>query len=387
MFVRIAEKYFGNNTQDIFLLHPEQLSRLIEAVWSGARTDINAPGTPLLSGERSSLRSLLKYRAADLLAGPDMGPVNRTVTDAYLAIGPEFGNLSNIDRIDWHHLSYAFMLENTRMVQIFHRVLFRFLHGEDLGTPSPQTVAWIRNTEFLFYRHLPGYQMMSVRSELRPDSEATRRNAYYRMLGMDLSHGTAEDKPYPYHKPGHSNRDFVSILEKLLYEIHQGLINRSNSAGVNTTDYATMTNLFQSLRNMLKLRRQGGNLAREEFNATVMMSWFHLTLLQENFSLIDDLGAKANSPEDRLIKIGKRVDMPANSKSGDFMELGEQLSKFLLEVEAGEYEVQANVKGLFDAINGDTDFQNMVTRILTLWSITTGRNIKAQAVRPALALR
>lgn len=383
MFLRIAEKYFSN-ASDLFLLHPEQIARLIEAVWTGVRTQ-NLDGSPLVSGDRSSLRPLLKYRIDDLLAVPDTGPANHQLTDLYLAIKANFPDPNGA--VDWHHLAYAFMLENTRMVQIFHRVLFRFLHGEDLGTPSAHTVAWLRNTEFLFFRHLPGYQVMSVRSELRPDSEATRRNAYYRMFGMDLSHGTAEDKPYPFHKPGHANRDFVSTLEKLLYEIHHGLVNRSNTSGTNTTDYASMTNLFQSLRNMLQLRRQGGNLARVEFNATVMLSWFHLTLLQEDFGLITDLGAKASSPEDRLIKIGKRVEMPANGKSGDFMELGEQLSKFLLEVEQGDYEDHNKVKGLFDPVNGNKDFQTNVTRILTLWSITTGRNIKAQAVRPALALR
>jgi hypothetical protein len=35
---------------------------------------------------------------------------------------------------------------------------------------------------------------------VRPDIHATRRNAYQRMFGMDLNHGTDDNKPYPYVK-------------------------------------------------------------------------------------------------------------------------------------------------------------------------------------------
>src|SRR3712207_7921894 len=40
-----------------------------------------------------------------------------------------------------------------------------------------------------FYRDLPLGFAGSVTSWLRPDLRATRRNTYYRLLGMDLTHG------------------------------------------------------------------------------------------------------------------------------------------------------------------------------------------------------
>lgn len=394
MFNRLAEKYFRTKTQDIFLLHPEQLLRMIEAVWSAAPTQVEV-GLPLESGSRPSLPSLLKYRVTDLLNGPQTGPTNPGIQARYDDLAVDFPNKlaaepptsSNTGRIDWNHLIYAYMLENTRMVQIFHRVLYAYAHGEDLGAPTPTTMAWLRNTEALFYRHLPGTFMMNIRSEIRPDPEAMRRNAYYRMFGMDLSHGTLDNKTYAFHKPSHSNREFVKVFEKLLYEIHMGLINRKNSSGVNTTDYASMVNQFKALANMLELRRQGGNLSREEFNACTLMSWLHLTLEQKDFSLMADLGARANSAEDRLIKIGKKVGMPANTHSGNFIELGSLMSHFLLLVEDKTYEDVLTVRNLFESTDPNNYFPPLMTKIVTQWSIATGRDIKAQAVRPALVLR
>lgn len=390
MFQRIAQLFFNNNTQDIFLLQPEQLLRLIEAVWTEAPVQ-NVDELPLLSGGRPSLPSLLKSDTASLLGGPTIDPqqTNLAIAGRFAAIGADLIGSKSVPaspfRVDWNHMIYAYMLENTRMVQIFHRVLNAYYTGEDLGTPSFQTAAWLRNTEALFYRHLPGSYMMNIRSEVRPDPEATRRNAYYRLLGMDLGHGTMDNKPYLFPKPSHSNKKFAATLEKLLYEINQGLINRGNSSGVNTTDYASMVNLFRTLANMLQLRRQGGNLSRVEFNAVTMMSWFHLTLQQTNFSLINDLGARANSPEDRLMKIGKKVGLPANPKSGNFLELGELLSEFLLQVEANQYDSVNAVQASFAP--GNTPFAQLLTRIINEYSIATGRNIKAQVARPALAGR
>ena len=36
----------------------------------------------------------------------------------------------------WHHLIYAYIIEQTRAYEIFERVLFEFLHGEVLEVAS-----------------------------------------------------------------------------------------------------------------------------------------------------------------------------------------------------------------------------------------------------------
>lgn len=384
MFFSLLSTGLRTNTQDIFLFHPEQLLRLMESVWVLSRTDSTKARNPLVHGDRSSLHSLLKYNETDLLGGPTTAANNAAINARYVALANDL--LNNAIVPTWDHLIYAYMLENTRMVQIFRRVLYLFTHGEELGIPSPETVAWLRNTEMLFYRLLPSSYLMNLRSEVRPDAEATRRNAYYRMFGMDLGHGNPANKPYDYHKPRHANRDFVTIMERLLREIHQTLINIRNSSGANTSDFAAMAELFKSLYNMLKLRRKGDNLAREEFNAVALMSWLQLTLQQQDFPLFADLNAQANQEEDRLLKVGERVGLGANPKSGNFIQLGELLSQFLIMVENGDYQSVTDLQNLFAVPSSNQPFVNMLTEIITQWSIATGRDIKATNVRRQPAL-
>lgn len=260
------------------------------------------------------------------------------------------------------------------MVQIFYKVLQAYRNGEELGTPSPETVLWLRNTEMLFYRHLPGFYTFSLRSEIRPDTEAIRRNAYYRMFGMDLGHGDLQDKPYSFPKPEHANQAFPKIIKQLLVEIYRAVINQSNTSGTNSTDFAAIARLSKELGKMLKERRQNGNLGQEEFNAVIMMSWFKHTLEQGEFPLFKDLGAKAGSPEDRLLKIGQKVKLPANAKSGSFFELAPRLSKWLLLIEDGEFETIPQVE---DAMKLQA-FRQHMTSIITDWSIATGMDIKRE---------
>src|SRR5829696_7434530 len=89
----------------------------------------------------------------------------------------------------WDHAIYAFMIENTRIFEIFDRVLREYEAGERFETPDLDTALWLRSTEALFCRELPPGFVGSLTSTLRPDTRATRRNTYYRLLGLDLNHG------------------------------------------------------------------------------------------------------------------------------------------------------------------------------------------------------
>ncbi|SEQ58519.1 hypothetical protein [Neolewinella agarilytica] len=272
----------------------------------------------------------------------------------------------------YHHLIYAYMLENTRMVQIFYRVLQGFHSGEDLSFPSKDTRKWLRNTEMLFFRHLSGFYSFSTRSEVRPDPEATRRNAYYRMFGMDLGYGTQQDKPYPFRKATQANTGFSKLVERLLAEIHRAIINVANTSGTNSTDPSSIAKLSKELKNMLKDRRNKQNLAQEEFAAVAMMSWFEYTLKKEDFALWNDLNVTASSPEDKLIQLGQKVKLPANPKSGSFFELADLLSKWMLLTEAGYFDSAGQVK----AALATREFREMMTEIITDWSLATGADIK-----------
>src|SRR5581483_6282646 len=86
----------------------------------------------------------------------------------------------------WKHLIYAYMIENTRVYEIFARVIAEFAFGERLGTPTTEeTQRWLRTTEQLFYSPDAPFQIYNLTSFIRPDARSVRRNAYQRMFGMD----------------------------------------------------------------------------------------------------------------------------------------------------------------------------------------------------------
>ena len=274
--------------------------------------------------------------------------------------------------LPFHHLVYAFALENTRMVEIFRRVVAEFTLGERLSLGSAATQRWAQVTEELFFTHPRPYSIRSITSDLRGNHGAVRRNAYYRILGLDLSHGQDDGSPYPYPKAEIANRDFSQLFEALLREVWLGFKNRSNSAGENATDDAAIDELLRRLREMLGARRLGGALLREEFDAITMLSWFHLTLLF-NTAITADLRADASGAADRLRLIGQKVGLAPHSRCDAFLQLAQPLSIILRAI---EFDLVPNAQALYDG-----PFTNDMLTIVTQWSIATGQNLKDAALR------
>ncbi len=272
----------------------------------------------------------------------------------------------------FHHLVYAYLLENTKMVEIFRRVLFEFSHGERLSLGSQVTQRWAQLTEELFFTHPRAYSIRGVTSDIRSRHEAVRRNTYHRLLGFDLNHGQDDGSPYPYTRSDVANRDFAQLFEALLREVWIGVKNRSNFVGEDATDDNAIDTLLRRLREMLLARRLGGALTREEFDAVAMLSWFHLTLLF-NTAITDDLRAGAAGPTDRLRLIGQKVGIAPHSRTDAFLQLAQPMSIILRAVE-------------LNAIPSSTALYNgpyaadMLT-IITQWSIATGQNLKDPTMR------
>ena len=158
-------------------LHPMQLSRYLEQVWSQRPTEQFQP-------DRLEVPAVLQS-----IEGAAFFPAGIPKTPAR-----------------WQHLIYSFMIEQTRAIPIFARVLRAFAAGEELGVADEASFQWLRTTEALFFSWAPPYQVFATTSWIRPDAEASRRNAYYRLFGMDLGHGTDDGQPYPYAKPKSANR-------------------------------------------------------------------------------------------------------------------------------------------------------------------------------------
>ena len=351
----------------VFDLHPLQLARFLEEAWF-MRTD--AAGRPSVALPATVIDDL----------GSDLEPSPPIATDIY-PLDFSLEPVAAGRRSQWNHLIYAYMVENTRIFEIMRRVLQEYLHGEMLEVPTDATHRWLRATEDLFYRDASSAGIHAVTSWVRPDIGASRRNAYFRFFGMDLNHGTADNRPYPFEKPKAANRDFVQIWEEFLREVWKGIENSINTSGVNATDDAGIANLAQQLFDMLRVRRRNGNLSREEFVYVATLSWFHLTV-EFDSPIVRDLKAEAPSPEERLRKIGERVGLPAHAKSESYFILAETMSRLLIGIEMGLFNSPANVRALYAPPTPavPNPLREDVMAIITQWSMATGRDLKAGKV-------
>lgn len=346
--------------QEILKAHPARLLALLEAYWDKVAKITPPPPPPLafpegLQNVTGAFPAAILNPLAPVLPPP---PVPQPLPQRF-----------------WDHLIYAYMMENTRVYEIFQRVIDGYAHGERFGVATAEAQAWLRATEELFYRPSPPFSIAPTTSDIRPDGRAARRNAYFRMFGLDLNHGGPDSRAYPYQKPEAANRDFVPTLERFGGEVWRAVVNFQNTSGKRDTDDEAIFALCDRLRDMLTLRRRHGNLTREEFWYTSMMSWFELTLAADT-PIIVALDAQATSEDDRLAKVGARVGLPAHGKTRAFMQLARELSPLLIGIEIGAYDSLTNAQTLY--MNPGT--REMMQRIITQYSVATGRDIKAAAV-------
>jgi hypothetical protein len=368
--------------RDLSDLHPSILEALLERCWN-QRIPAPPPTPPpaiLPPLGHPDHRSDVPGRPDDLLDVLLNRTVNRlppsTATTpidvrALAAAIPASGG------VRWQHLIYAYMIENTRVLDIFRRVAHAYLHGERLSVLRASSQRWLWTTEELFFRDPPSFSIGTQTSSIRPNLAATRANAYQRLFGMTLNPIDGQRPDFVVAE--HANSDFVLALDELLFEIWQGRTNFANAAGARPTDDSKIAELATRLCDMFRSRRVEGTLSREEFTAVATMSWFHATLLQGDHPIILDLRADANSAEERLFKIAQRVGFPAHGLAKSYFEIAEPLSRLLIAIEQGTFNDVAAVPALYTPAAGgpseDTDV------IMTHWSLIRGRDIKTKKVQ------
>lgn len=275
-----------------------------------------------------------------------------------------------------HHIAYALCLENTRIVDIMRQVVAEYRFGERLPPASAATHRWLQATEEVFFANVVPFSVRSLASSLRPDAGAVRRNAYYRLLGMDLNHGTEDGRPYEFRKPDVSNRDFALAFESLLGEVWKGYANRNNFVAENSSDDNAIDELVRRLREMLNARRQFGNLAREEFDAAATLSWFFLTVAYDT-AIVKDLDATAFGVADRLRLIGQRVGMAPHARADSYFQLAAPMSAVLRAIERDAVTAAGGAPSLYQGL-----YQPLMLQIITHWSIATGRDLKSRTTVP-----
>jgi hypothetical protein len=234
----------------------------------------------------------------------------------------------------WNHIGYAFVLENTRAVQILRRVVKEFREGESLGIPQRATLRWLDATEALLFGRFNLFVPWLETSAVRPDPEATRRNTYWRMFGADLAFGTEANTPAVFEKAAAANTGFMPLFQELLYALQQSMANARTTSGNQQRDDDRIFRLADQLADMLRARRQHGMLARDELGAATALGWVHLTL-STNSPVVGDLQADASSPGERLELIGERVALAPHRRAENFFAMATDLSLLLRTLEAG----------------------------------------------------
>jgi hypothetical protein len=374
---------------DVLKVHPVQLSRFLDEAWEVAAFAptfaIGDPAKPFL-GEPGIVDAIrFPNGPAVLPSGLTLGP---PVPDTYTAAKAPLGV-----PLIWDHLIYAYLIESTGAFEVFAEVLRRYGAGETLETLSLDGYRWVRSTEELFFRDPPLFTVGSIVSTVRPDIRITRRNAYWRMFGLDLAHPIpprwarqGADQAWKLDTGAGVNTDFREKWSELLRQIWLGFENRINTSGPNATDGEYVAFLAKALKDMLNMRRKGGLLAREEFVHVATMSWFHLTL-ESDTPIVVDLKAQAESPEERLANIAQRVGMAPAARSRELFQLADRMSAFLRAVERGVFDTGAAAETLFkpqppppsSPSPQSAKLLEDSNKIIDLWQSATGERVKDRA--------
>jgi hypothetical protein len=345
MFLEIATN--ENEARELFSRHPLWITALIEHYWR--RRSDNTQGV------------------RNWAWPPIM--TNR--------IGDEFGwPLPQLDFTgDSDHLIYAYLVENTRIYDIFAKVLKTYRSGEELGKPAESRQFW-DTTERLFFSDPPPTTVWSVTSRIRPDERAQRMSTYWWMLGLSLDHAAEIAQAHPYQKPAGANVDFIPAFEALAREVRRGIVNRANQYGANDTDDEAIAREARRIGEMFATRRLDDNLLREEYRGIAMLSWLHLAVAFNESPVVRDLGARGSSPDQRLCNIAERVRMKAHPKSQALLGLAQPFSVLLRWIEGDLFDTPREARRLYT----DDDLRGVAEVVIGQYSQAMERDLKAVPV-------
>ncbi len=151
------------NVNSLFMYHPLQVSALVETVWrcryhsalspfvpwpATITTPLLQDGTNFFSGYdwTGGTPSQLQQTLPPPTGGPLIAPIDQP---GLTGMDPNSG-LPKL-HTNWDHLIWAYVVENTRIFDIFSKVLETYMFSEDLEVPSLPSQLFLRNLEYLVY--------------------------------------------------------------------------------------------------------------------------------------------------------------------------------------------------------------------------------------------
>jgi hypothetical protein len=380
-----------NNINSLFTYHPLQISAIIETVWLNRYNAASSQtSSPFSAWSPSVAYPILKANYfPGYKWGGSGGPVQLPTTGTPVAALDQPGIQNTWDGVtgsppntmqptNWDHLIFAYIIENTRIFDIFSKVLETYMYTEQLETPTQESQLFWRNLEYLIFGDAMPSMVWTTTSRSRRDEIADRLTSYYWMFGIDLSHAPDIAAQHPYQKPAAANHDFIPTFEALAREVWRGIVNARNTSGANDTDATVIATLARRLYDMMATRRINGNLSREEFRAVSIISFLHLAVQYDSPAVVD-LKASASSPEMRLQKMAERVKMSCHVKSKPFFDLAAPFSTLLQSIESGAFNTPAGAELLFKQTPANVVSRN-AEEVIDQYSLATGRDLKSKPV-------
>lgn len=370
------------NTDSLFIYHPLQISAIVETAWRNRYNPDNARFVPWPDFITAPL-----LKADPFIQGWNFSPTPPTPiteADSIMPSGETFQPpelqpgisllAGSAKPLNWDHLMYAYLIENTRIYDVFSKVLETYMFSEQLETPSPASQQFWRNTEYLIYGDGMPSMVWSPVSRLRRDEVANRLTLYYWMFGLDIAHAGEAAEKHPYQKPAAANRDFIPTFEAFAREVWRGIINAKNSSGANDADPAVIATLARRLFDMMATRRLNKDLFCREYRAVSVMAWLHLAVMYDS-PVVVDLKATASSPEQRLAKIAERVGMRIHPKAKSLFDLAQPFSILMQQIETGLFNQVAGAQILITLGN---DVERNAEAVIDQYTLATSRELKSQ---------
>jgi hypothetical protein len=275
----------------------------------------------------------------------------------------------------WDHLIYAYLIENTRIFDIFAKMLETYCFCEDLGRLTPASQLFLRITQALIFSNPSPITIWNVTGWGCPDEISQRMSTYWWMFGIEHHHAPDIAAKHQYAKPPGANVGFIETFEALAAMAWRGIVNIHNFVGADDTDNQAIVSAAQRLSCMLATRRQDCNFARQEFRAVAVMSWLHLAVSFDS-PIVVDLRAQASCPEERLFRIARQVGMTAHPRSQALFALAQPFSELLIRIENGELDDTVRARRLYRSPRG----RNLFETVIGNYSIAMGHDVRALPV-------
>jgi hypothetical protein len=383
------------NADSLFLYHPLQISAIAETFWrnrynawsqaGGANSPFVAWPTGVTQAILNDANYILGYDSFTHVANNSIAvspPMSPDTGQLFMPSGEPFQpplqqpGIQTPGDANFDHLIYAYLIENTRIHDIFAKVLETYMFSEQLPSPNFAAQQFLRNTDYLIYSDCLPTMVWTTSSRLRRDEIANRMTLYYWMFGIDLSHAGELAVAHPYAKPEAANREFIPTFEAMASEVWKGIENAKNTSGANATDDEAISTAARRIFDMMATRRLNGNLSREEFRAVAVMSWLHLAVMYDS-AIVLALNASASSPEQRLQKIAERVGMSVHSRAKPLFDLSQAFSSLLQSIETGLFNDPGGVAPLYTP---PSTIEANVEIVIDQYSLATGRDLKARTI-------